>query len=127
MYAVGANPDAANVSGVSVFRTTILIFTMAGILYGLGGFIEGARTESNSANTGLNAELDAITACVIGGVSFTGGVGKISGIVLGVILLTVVNIAMIWLHVPNEYVYIIKGAIILIACSIDMRKYLVKK
>ena len=127
MYAVGANPEAANVSGVSVMKTTILIFTIAGILYGFAGFIEAARTGSNSPQTGVNAELDAIAACVIGGVSFTGGIGKISGVVTGVILLQIISIALQWIGVPSDRQYLISGAIILTAAALDMRKYLAKK
>jgi methyl-galactoside transport system permease protein len=127
MYAVGANPEAANVSGISVMKTTILVFMMAGILYGFSGFIEGARIGSNSPATGVNAELDAIAACVIGGVSFTGGTGKISGIITGVILLQIISVALQWLGVSGDMQYIIKGAIILVAVAIDMRKYLAKK
>jgi len=127
MYAVGANPEAANVSGVSVMQTTVLIFTIAGVLYGFSGFIEAARIGSNGPTTGVNAELDAIAACVIGGVSFTGGTGKISGIVTGVILLQIISVALQWLGVSSDTQYIIKGVIILGAVAIDMRKYLTKK
>ncbi len=127
MYAVGANPEAANVSGVNVMRTIILVFTMGGILYGFSGFVEAARVGSNNASAGMNAELDAIAACVIGGVSFTGGTGKISGIITGVILLQIITVALQWLSVSTNLQYIIKGAIILAAVAIDMRKYLAKK
>ena len=127
MYAVGANPEAANVSGVSVMRTTILVFIIAGILYGISGFIESARNGSNGPTTGVNAELDAIAACVIGGVSFTGGTGKISGIITGVVLLEIISVALQLLGVSGNMTYIIKGGIILIACAIDMQKYLAKK
>lgn len=127
MFAVGANPEAANVSGVSVMKTTILVFMVAGALYGFSGFIEAARIGSNGPSTGVNAELDAIAACVIGGVSFTGGVGKISGIVTGVVLLQIIAIALQWLGVSSDVTYIIKGAIILIAVALDMQKYLTKK
>lgn len=127
MYAVGANPEAANVSGVSVMKTTILVFLIAGILYGFSGFIEAARIGSNGPTTGVNAELDAIAACVIGGVSFTGGTGKISGIITGVILLQIISVALQWLGVSSNMQYIIKGFIILVAVAIDMRKYLTKK
>jgi methyl-galactoside transport system permease protein len=127
MYAVGANPEAANVSGISVIATIILIFMIAGALYGFSGFIVAARDGSNGPTTGVNKELDAITACVIGGVSFTGGTGKISGIVTGVVLLQIIDIAMQWLGKSTDTTYIIRGAIILAAVSIDMRKYLVKK
>ena len=89
MFAVGSNPEAANVSGVNVMRTTILVHMLAGMMYGITGFIESARIGSNTAATGLNYECDAIAACVIGGVSFVGGTGKISGVVLGVFLLRI--------------------------------------
>ncbi len=127
MYAVGANPEAANVSGVNVMQTIVLVFTMGGILYGFSGFVEAARVGSNNASAGMNAELDAIAACVIGGVSFTGGTGKISGIITGVILLQIITVALQWLSVSTNLQYIIKGAIILAAVAIDMRKYLAKK
>ncbi|MBD8960544.1 MAG: beta-methylgalactoside transporter, partial [Clostridiales bacterium] len=127
MYAVGSNEEAANVSGVNVFLTIILVFVLAGAMYGVTGFIEGARIASCSANTGLNYECDAIAACVIGGVSFVGGTGKISGIVIGVLLLQIIFAGLNFLSVSANMLYIIKGLIILIACAIDMRKYLVKK
>ena len=127
MFAVGSNPDAANVSGVNVLKTTILVHTLAGIMYGITGFIESARIGSNSASTGLNYECDAIAACVIGGVSFVGGTGKISGVVLGVFLLRIIFVALNFLSINANMQYIIKGLIILIACAIDMRKYLVRK
>ena len=127
MYAVGANPEAASVSGISVKMTTILIFMIGGILYGFSGFVEAARVGSNSPSTGFMAELDAIAACVIGGVSFTGGVGKIRGIVTGVILLQVIAVALQWLGVSSDIRLVITGALILLAVSLDMRKYLSKK
>lgn len=127
MFAVGSNPEAANVSGVNVARTVILVFTLAGVLYGVTGFIEAARIGSNSAATGLNYELDAIAACVIGGVSFVGGIGKISGVILGVVLLRIIFVGLTFLGIDSNMQYIIKGLIILVACAIDMRKYLVRK
>lgn len=127
MFAVGSNEDAANVSGVNVFWTIILVFVLAGAMYGITGFIEGARIASCSANTGLNYESDAIAACVIGGVSFVGGTGKISGIVIGVLLLQIIFVGLNFLSVDANMLYVIKGLIILVACAIDMRKYLARK
>ena len=127
MFAVGSNPEAAHVSGVNVPATIIAVFTLAGALYGVTGFIEGARISSNSAATGLNYELDAIAACVIGGVSFVGGIGKIRGVIIGVVLLRIIFVGLTFLSVNQNLQYIIKGLIILIACAIDMRKYLVRK
>lgn len=127
MFAVGSNQEAAKVSGVNVGKTIIMVFALAGILYAYTGFIEGARIGSNSANTGLNYELDAIAACVIGGVSFVGGIGKIRGVVVGVFLLRIIFVGLTFLSVSVNLQYIIKGLIILIACAVDMRKYLVRR
>lgn len=127
MFAVGSNPEAANVSGVNVTRTIILVFVLAGIMYGITGFIEAARIGSNSAATGLNYELDAIAACVIGGVSFVGGIGKIRGVIMGVLLLRIIFVGLTFLGIDSNMQYVIKGLIILVACAIDMRKYLARK
>ena len=105
----------------------IPLFVLAGAMYGITGFIEGARIASCSANTGLNYESDAIAACVIGGVSFVGGTGKISGIVIGVFLLQIIFVGLNFLSVDANMLYVIKGLIILVACAIDMRKYLARK
>ncbi len=127
MFAIGSNAEAANVSGVSVSKVIIGVFVLAGIMYGITGFIEAARIGSNSAATGLNYELDAIAACVIGGVSFVGGIGKIRGVILGVVLLRIIFVGLTFLGIDSNMQYVIKGIIILAACAIDMRKYLVKK
>lgn len=127
MFAVGSNEEAANVSGVNVTKTIIMVFVLAGVMYSLTGFLDGARIASANANTGLNYECDAIAACVIGGVSFVGGIGRISGIVVGVLLLQIIFTGLNFLSVDANMLYIIKGLIILVACAIDMRKYLVRK
>ena len=124
MFAVGSNEEAARVSGVNVFLTVILVFMLAGIMYATTGFIEGARIGSIASYTGLNYESDAIAACVIGGVSFVGGTGKISGIVVGVLLLQIIFVGLNFLSVDQNMLYIIKGLIILLACAVDMRKHL---
>ncbi len=127
MYAVGANEEAARVSGVNVFMTIVLVFTLAGIMYGITGFIEGARIASIASYTGQNYESDAIAACVIGGVSFVGGTGKVSGVVIGVLLLQIIFVGLNFLSVDQNMLYIIKGLIILLACALDMRKYIAKR
>jgi methyl-galactoside transport system permease protein len=126
MFAVGSNADAAKVSGVNVFLTTVLVHTLAGAMYGYSGFVEGFRSGSIAAGTGANYECDAIAACVIGGVSFVGGTGKVSGIVIGVLLLQIIFVGLNFLSVDQNMLYIIKGLIILLACAVDMRKYLKK-
>ena len=127
MFAVGSNAEAARVSGVNVFKTTVMVHTLAGALYGFAGFVEAARLGSITASTGLNNECDAIAACVIGGVSFVGGTGNIGGIVVGVFVLRIIFVALNMLGINPNLQFIIKGAIILAACSLDMRKYLVRK
>lgn len=127
MFAVGSNQEAAAVSGVNVNKIIILVFTVAGILYAYTGFVEVVRICSNNAQTGANYELDAIAACVIGGVSFVGGIGKIRGVIIGVFLLRLIFIGLNVLSINANWQYIIKGLIILIACAVDMRKYLVRK
>ena len=127
MFAVGSNEEAASVSGVNVFKTILLVFALAGATYGITGFIEGARIGSAASYTGLNYESDAIAACVIGGVSFVGGTGKVSGIVGGVLLLQIIFVGLTFLSVDQNMLYIIKGLIILFACALDMRKYLKRR
>ena len=127
MFALGANEEAARVSGVNVLLTTIMVFALAGAMYGFTGFVEGARIGSNTANTGFNYEQDAIAACVIGGVSFVGGIGKIRGIVVGVFLLRLIFVGLTMISIDQNLQYLIKGGIILFACAVDMRKYLAKK
>ena len=127
MFAVGSSEEAARVSGVNTTATVVLVFMLAGIMYGVTGFIEAARIGSNSASTGLNYELDAIAACVIGGVSFVGGIGKIRGVITGVVLLRIIFVGLTFLQIDSNLQYVIKGLIILVACALDMRKYLVRK
>lgn len=127
MFALGSNEEAARVSGINVGLTTVAVFALAGAMYGYTGFIEAARIASNTPNTGFNYELDAIAACVIGGVSFVGGIGKISGVIIGVLLLRLIFVALPMVGMDQQLQYAIKGGIILIACALDMRKYLVKR
>ncbi len=127
MFAVGSNEEAARVSGVNVLFTIIFVFMLAGALYGYTGFIEACRIGNSSATLGLSYENDAISAVVIGGVSFVGGTGKISGVILGVFMMQLIMTAMTFLGISGGVAYIIKGAVILVACILDMRKYMTKK
>ncbi len=127
MFAVGSTEEAARVSGVNVSMVIIAVFALAGATYGYAGFVEVARVGSSTGTIGLNYELDAIAACVIGGVSFVGGIGKISGVILGVLLMQLIMSGMLFLGISGNLTFIIKGAVILVACAIDMRKYLTKK
>ncbi len=127
MFAVGGNPEAAAVSGVSTIKTIIYVSLIAGMLYGFSGALEVARTGSATNNLGLGYELDAIAACVVGGVSFSGGVGTIAGVVTGTLIFQVINYGLAYINVSPYLQYIVKGLIIIIAVAIDTRKYIKKK
>ncbi len=127
MFAIGGNPEAAAVSGVNVAKNIMLIYLVAGILYGIAAFLEAGRIQSVTTATGTNYDLDAISGCVIGGVSFSGGVGTIPGILIGVVILQVINYSLYYLGINAYLQYIIKGLIIILAVAIDVRKYIAKK
>ena len=127
MFAIGGNPEAAAVSGVNLFKNIMVIFIISGILYGTAGFLEAGRIGSTTSNTGINYELDAISACVVGGVSFSGGIGTIPGVLIGTVILQFINYGLNYVGISPYFQYIIKGLIIILAVSIDTRKYLDKK
>ena len=128
MYAVGGNPEAAAVSGISVFKVTITAFVIAGILYGFGAWLECIRmVGSGSAAYGQGWETDAIAACVVGGISFKGGIGKIQGIVVGVLVFTALTYSLTILGVDTNLQFVFSGIIILSAVTIDCLKYVQKK
>lgn len=126
MYAVGGNAEAASVSGISVFKVTMSVFIMAGIFYGLGAFFEAFKANA-SAGTGQGYELDAIAACVVGGISFNGGIGKLEGAVLGVIIFTGLTYCLTFLGIDTNLQFVFKGFIIIAAVALDSVKYLKKK
>ncbi len=128
LYAVGGNPEAAAVSGISVFWVTMGAFILAGILYGFGSWLECARMiGSGSAAYGQGWEMDAIAACVVGGVSFTGGIGKISGVVVGVLIFTVLIYSLTILGIDTNLQFVFEGIIIITAVTLDCLKYVQKK
>lgn len=127
MFAIGGNVEAANVSGVNIVLNMLVIYVLAGLLYGFGGALEVARTGSATNALGAGYELDAIAACVVGGVSMRGGVGKIKGVVTGVLLFQVISYGLVYVQVNPYLVYFVKGTIILIAVVIDTKKYIKKK
>lgn len=128
MYAVGGNPEAAAASGINVFKVTVTTFAIAGILYGFGAWLECIRmVGSGSASYGQGWETDAIAACVVGGISFSGGIGKISGIVIGVLIFTALTYSLTILGVDTNLQFVFSGLIILAAVTIDCLKYVQKK
>ena len=128
LYAVGGNAEAASVSGISVFAVTVGAFILAGILYGFGSWLECLRmVGSGSAAYGQGWEMDAIAACVVGGVSFTGGIGKISGVVVGVFIFTALTYSLTILGIDTNLQFVFSGIIILVAVTLDCLKYVQKK
>ena len=127
MYAIGGNESAAQVAGVNVTATIIRIYLLAGVMYGLAGFLVGAKAGGASTATGFGYELEAIAACTIGGVSANGGVGRVGGILIGVLVFEALKICLQFLGVDPAYTYIAQGLVIIIAVALDLRKYLAKK
>jgi len=127
IFAIGGNPEAAKVSGVNVNFNLILVYALSGVFYAFGGMLEAGRIGSATNNLGFMYELDAIAACVVGGVSFAGGVGTVAGVVTGVIIFTVINYGLTYIGVNPYWQYIIKGGIIIFAVALDSLKYSRKK
>ena len=127
MYAIGGNENSAEVSGINTIRTKIVIYMTAGLMYGIAGFLLGAKSGGASVNMGMGYELEAIAGCTIGGVSTNGGVGRISGILIGVLVFELLKIAMQFMGVETSYTYIVQGIVIIIAVALDIRKYIAKK
>ncbi len=127
IFAIGGNPEAAKVSGVNVPMNLIMIYALSGVFYAFGGMLEAGRLGSATNNLGFMYELDAIAACVVGGVSFAGGVGSVAGVVTGVLIFTVINYGLTYIGVNPYWQYIIKGGIIIFAVALDSLKYSRKK
>ncbi len=127
MYAIGGNPQAAAVAGVPVRTTLLLIYIKAAAMYGLAGFMLGAKAGGASVQLGYGYEMEAIAACTIGGVSVTGGRGKVSSAIIGVAVFELLKAALQFLGMDANAQYIAIGVVIFIAISLDIRKYIARK
>ena len=127
MYAIGGNDVAAEVSGVNTTRTLMRIYTTAGIMYAVAGYLLAAKSGGASASMGQGYELEAIAGCTIGGVSTTGGIGTVPGILIGVLVFELLKIILQFLGVNPYYNYVVQGLVIVLAVSLDIRKYIAKK
>ena len=127
MYAIGGNMQAAEVAGVPVNKTLVIIYAKAAAMYGLAGFMMGAKAGGASVQLGLSYEMEAIAACTIGGVSVSGGRGKVSSAIIGVAVFELLKTALQFLGVTPYAQYIALGIIIFIAISLDIRKYIARK
>jgi L-arabinose transport system permease protein len=121
--AIGGNAEAARLAGVSVTRTKIIIFTLQGLVAGFAGVIEASRFTSGQPTNDLGLELDVISACVLGGVSLTGGVGTMLGVVVGVFIMGAVTNAMNLLNIDTFYQYVVRGGILITAVMVDKLKH----
>ncbi|WP_446916386.1 ABC transporter permease [Klebsiella pneumoniae] len=122
IYAIGGNIVSAQVSGINVSKYLVLVYTIAGGLSGLAGVVLAARVSSGQSSMGMSYELDAITAAVIGGSSLMGGVGRITGTLIGAVILGLIKSGFTFIGVDAYVQDIIKGIIIVSAVAIDMRR-----
>ncbi len=120
IYAMGGNEKAAQLSGINIFNNTIAVYIVSSVLASLSGIILASRLNGASPNLGNNFELDAISAVIIGGTSFTGGVGGISGTIIGVFVVGALNNGMSLLGINMFYQLVIKGLLITLAVWIDV-------
>ena len=118
-YAIGSNEEAARVAGINIKRHKILVYSIAGALSGLAGVVTAARAMSAQAGMGMMYELDAISAAVIGGTSLFGGRGRITGTLIGVLILGVITSGFVFLRINAYYQDMVKGAIIVGAVVLD--------
>lgn len=122
MFAIGGNKEAAKVCGVSVKKTIVIIYIIAGVLYAFGGMLEAGRTGSANSTMGADYAMDAIAACVVGGVSMKGGVGTLPGVVIGVIIFQIISYGLIYVGVSPDLQFVVKGLIIIVAVILDNQK-----
>ena len=127
MYAIGGNDVAAEVSGVNTTRTLLRIYATAGVMYAVAGYLLAAKSGGASASMGQGYELEAIAGCTIGGVSTTGGIGTVPGILVGVLVFELLKIILQFLGVNPYYNYVVQGLVIVLAVALDIRKYIAKK
>jgi len=122
VYAVGGNRESAHLSGVPIKRVEMIVFTLTGFLAAFAGIVLSARMYSGQPSVGEGYELDAIAACVLGGVSMSGGVGRISGTIFGVMVIGIISNGLNLMNVSSYWQLIVKGCIIMIAVLIDTQK-----
>lgn len=119
VYAIGGSSEAARLAGLNPQKIITTCFILIGVLTAMGGIIFAARMNSGQPAANVNLEFDAITAVILGGVSFAGGVGSMFGTVLGVILIQAFNTGLIMVNVPTFWQYVARGALLLFALTSD--------
>jgi ribose transport system permease protein len=121
-YSIGSNEEATALSGISVRRWKIIIYTLGGLFTGLAGVMISARLGSAQPATGMGYELQAIAAVVIGGTSLAGGKGSIVGTIIGALIIGVLNNGLQIMSIPQEWQNVILGVVILAAVYADMAR-----
>lgn len=119
VLAIGGNPEAARLAGVPVDRVRIAVFVLQGLIAALAGIVLAARITSGQPNTSQGLELAVISACVLGGVSLSGGVATVTGVIIGVFIMGAAQNALNLLDVPTFYQYVVRGGILLAAVIFD--------
>jgi len=119
LYAIGGNEEISNLAGINVKRIKVITYAVMGGVAGLAGILLASRLSASTPLAGLNYEMDVIAAVAIGGVSMTGGYGKLAGVVVGVFLLGVITNGLNMANVPSFYQYVIKGMILIFAVALD--------
>jgi ribose transport system permease protein len=119
LYAIGGNERAAQLSGINVPKTKLIVYALGGMLAGVAGLLDTARLDSATPNAGTGDELDSIAAVVIGGTSLSGGRGSIWGTVLGCLIIGVLNNGMVFLEVSPFWQQVVKGVVIIVAVAIE--------
>lgn len=125
-FAIGANPETARLSGISVSKVTIIIFTLSGLLSALGGVMHCARLNSADPNAGIGYELSAIASAVIGGNSLSGGKGSVIGTFLGVLIISTLEIGLVQISVSEPWKRVITGSVIILAVVLDVYRNKIK-
>ena len=125
IYAVGGNLQAARLTGIKVSLVLIFVYATSGLLSGLGGVMSASRLYSANGNLGVGYELDAIAAVILGGTSFVGGIGTITGTLIGALIIATLNNGMTLMGVSYFCQIVIKGGVIIVAVLID--KYRTRK
>jgi ribose transport system permease protein len=120
IYATGGNPEAARLSGVPVARILVLVYTISGLMAGLAAVVLAGRTDSGYPNAGLGFELDAISACIIGGTSFFGGVGTVGGTLIGALIMGVLRNGLNIMSVDTNWQTVVIGTVIIAAVYVDV-------
>ncbi|MBE6904907.1 MAG: ABC transporter permease [Ruminococcaceae bacterium] len=118
-YAVGGNEEASKLSGINVKMVHCMAYTLSGFIAGLAGIVMLSRTNSGQPVAGKGFEFDVLTAVVLGGVSVSGGFGKISNVVAGVIILGVLNNGMVLMNASSYIQMVVKGSVLLLAVGFD--------